>query len=59
VKTREERRQDKTKIKTNTKRRDEEKRMGQGREEKFGLFVGCVQSQVLSMATCPWSNWVC
>jgi len=28
VKTREERRQDQIKIKTNTKRRDEEKRMG-------------------------------
>jgi hypothetical protein len=59
VKTREERRQDKIKIKTITKRRDEEKRMGQGREEKFGLFVGCIQSQVLSMAARPWSHWVC
>jgi hypothetical protein len=39
VKTREERRQDKTKIKTNTKRREEEKRMGQGRRENLASLL--------------------
>ncbi len=53
-------RQERREDKTRQRQRGEKKRREWDRgEEKFGLFVGCVQSQVLSMAACPQSNWVC